>query len=499
MDTETSRFFYAAKAILLGLLTTQVISTLHVYLSNVDLFRTVTSITQAGFLAIPNEHVMPSLKNFGSAFFGGCFFTFTIGAGLSVFSFAFAWIWHRIFGRNRILLIPMILLWLGLTVAVNSNGFSLMVASYFLAAPPVVFVSALKWMPKQGKEKVWLNRLIFIAPVVILAVIWAAHADRFSFLNVRDYLLLSNPVGQKINDSYYRYTLYPAQVFKSLEQKTLKTCRLAPMKDKATARRIESLLIKYDYLPVTADGPVDLEIGEATDSLAFKHKGKTVLETTLKEFSSGPRKVLGQFSVETDGHAFFRQATIISLLLGFPLILYVTVFALFDFVLQFFVGSIRSSMVASILCLLVGLALLAPIRMGRLATDSETGLSEALASESWQHRVVALRTVAKQGLEIGSFETYRTLLTSNNIAERYWLTKALGVSDYPQTYEDLLALLDDPHPNVASMAVLALGKRANKETVKEILSRIKTSDHWYVQWYAYRALKRLGWRQSRSE
>jgi len=29
--------------------------------------------------------------------------------------------------------------------------------------------------------------------------------------------------------------------------------------------------------------------------------------------------------------------------------------------------------------------------------------------------------------------------------------------------------------------------------------RIKTSDHWYKQWYAYRTLRRLGWKQSRIE
>jgi len=30
------------------------------------------------------------------------------------------------------------------------------------------------------------------------------------------------------------------------------------------------------------------------------------------------------------------------------------------------------------------------------------------------------------------------------------------------------------------------------------LKRIETSDDWYNQWYAYRALRNLGWKQSKS-
>jgi len=58
-----NRILYVAKAVLLGLLATQIIATLHVYLSNADLYRTVMTITEAG--------VMHTLKEFGPAFFGG--------------------------------------------------------------------------------------------------------------------------------------------------------------------------------------------------------------------------------------------------------------------------------------------------------------------------------------------------------------------------------------------------------------------------------------------
>jgi len=88
-----NRISWIAKALFLGLLTTQILSTLHVYLSNADLYQTVTTISEAGYLSIPNQRVTHTLKEFAPAFFGGIFFTLSIGAGLSLFSVGFAWLW----------------------------------------------------------------------------------------------------------------------------------------------------------------------------------------------------------------------------------------------------------------------------------------------------------------------------------------------------------------------------------------------------------------------
>lgn len=493
-----NRFFYLAKAILLGLLTTQILATLHVYLSNAELYRTVKIITEAGYLAIPNQQVMHTLKEFGPAFFGGWFFTLSLGAGLSVFSVACAWGWDRILGRSKALLIPIGLLWLGPAIAVNSRGFCPMVSSYFLATPLVVFLCALKWMPKQSEGKRWFIKIIHFLPIALLTIIWTAHADTFLFLDLRDYLLLSNPVGKKVDDFYYRYTLYPAETFKSLEQKTLKTCRLTAIKDKAVALRTEAVLINDDYLPVAQKTPVDLEIMQSANAFIFKHQGKTVLQTPIKAFFSQPEDVLRQFSAAADRHALFRQATIVCLLVGFPITLYVMVFALLNFVLRFFLDPTPSSVVAGALCFFIGLALLVPLRLARMPINDEMALSQALSSKSWQQRVAALRRVVSERLDTADFSAYRRMLASPHIPERYWLVKALAVSRHPETYPDLLAFLDDPHANVVSMAFYALGQRGDRRAIKEILRRIETSDHWYNQWYAYRALRRLGWKQNRS-
>jgi HEAT repeat protein len=48
------------------------------------------------------------------------------------------------------------------------------------------------------------------------------------------------------------------------------------------------------------------------------------------------------------------------------------------------------------------------------------------------------------------------------------------------------------------MAFYALGQRGDRRAVNEIIKRVETSDDWYNQWYAYNALRSLGWKQTRS-
>ena len=490
-----NRLWYVAKAVFTGLCISQILATWQVYLSNKHLFHTVMAIEQAGYLTIPNALVTPTLRTFGHAFFGGCFFTLSIGAGLSISSVFFAWAWDRILGRNRLWLFSIVFVWLTPVVAMNGQGLLPMVTAYFLVVPFVVFIATLRWIPPETTDKRWRNRIIPFVPIALLTLIWTAYADRFLFLDIRDFLLLSNPVGQKVDRFYYRYTLYPAQVFKTLQQKTLKTCRLPNLDDNAQAKGLQNTFIKNDYLPVETDGPVDLEAVVSNNRLELKHAGKTVIQTDLRTFFSRSQQVLNDFSTKTDRYGPFRQATIVFLVIGFPVLLYITVFALILFVTGYLVSPSRSFLVTAGICFVIGLGLLAPLVLGRSKTTPTDQVPGALNASSWKQRVSALRTLVDNKQEIGRFDVYRQMLTSPHLSERYWVAKALGVSRQPETFPVLVTLLDDSHPNVVSMAFHALRQRGNRQIVGEILKRIKTSDHWYNQWYAYRTLRGLGWSQ----
>ena len=95
---------FICKILLLGLSIAQVLSTAQVYVSNEDYYTFLTSVQDAGYLAVPNEHVFSTLRNLGPAFCGGLFFTLTAGTALTIISSALAWAWDRLFSRNRIIL-----------------------------------------------------------------------------------------------------------------------------------------------------------------------------------------------------------------------------------------------------------------------------------------------------------------------------------------------------------------------------------------------------------
>jgi len=487
-------------AVLLGMILCQVLATVHVYLSNQNLYETISAITKAGYVPVPNMRVAIHLKDFSVAFWGGLFFTLSLGCGLSVFSFGSAYIWDQMLGRNRIALILLILSWLIFLAALNVRGIQPLVTSYFLVIPPAVFWISLKGRVEQSREKSRLMRITYLFPIVGLALLlmWVSKTDGNFFINVRDNLLLSNPVGKKINDAYYRYTLYPAEVFKSLDQKILKTGSLRSVSN-PVSRRLENALLYHDYLLVNEEIPADLTITMSDGFLVFSNRGKTVLKASPQKFFNQHSALLKRFSIESDPYALFRQATFWSLLIGLPIVLYVFVFSVLRFITGFYMEPGASSILTASLCFLLGLALSVPLIQSKGMTREIEDISQALSSRHWQKRVAALKMVTEKRLEIGDFPAYRRVLLSTRVPERYWLAKALGVSRRAETYPDLLSLWDDPSRNVVCMVYEGLGRRGDRRVVEKILERLKKSEDWYVQGYAYKSLRRLGWKQKKSK
>lgn len=483
----------------LGLLIAQFLGTVQVYLSNNDLYRTLVVMRNAGYFVIPNQKIMPSLQALGPAFCGGLFFAFSVGGGLSLLSVAAAWVWDRLFSRRIASLFILLTLWMGLLVLVNIRGLCLMESLYFLLLPPAVFVSMLRWMPPPAGQKVWLHRMVHAAPIVILALIWASQMNRQLFVNVRDRLLLCNPVGIAINDFYYDYTLYAAEVFKTLEQKLLKTCDLQSIRTKSLLTSLERALLGHDYLPVQGERLVDLRISSEDDLLVLASDHRALLRIPFRDFLVKPGEALKAFSRQNDRQSFFRGFTYYSLLLGFPLTLYLLLYALFRLLLCLFLNINASSFLASTLCFFIGCGIFLVFAGGTEEKIEVKDVAKALESDHWQERVAGLKAIEQKWLELGSFQVYERLLQSPYIPERYWLLRAMSVSRSPETYNHLLAFLDDPHPNVVSMAFYGLGRRGDRRAVNQILKKIARSDHWYSQWYGYKALRDLGWKQSKSQ
>jgi hypothetical protein len=369
------------------------------------------------------------------------------------------------------------------------------VSVYVLFVPLVVFVAASRWMPQVAEPGPGRRSFAPVIPVFLLALLWSANLDGELFVSLRDSLLLSNPLGIRLNDFYYRYSLYPAEAFKSLDQKLLRTYSVENLKDKAFARSLEQTLTGLDYLPVDKARSVDIRVLQDGDDLLLCRRGIS-LRTPITRFLSDPGTFLSEFSQKTDQYVFLRHFTYISLLVALPITLYLLLFFLFRLACSPFLSSRHASVVASILCLLAGIAIILPLFVARTTKVDAASLADALQSPRWQVRVAALKLLDQRHMEITSFPAYRRLLASAQIAERYWLVRALGASRHPETYRELISFLDDPHPNVVAMAFYALGRRGEPGAIDEIRRRLETSNHWYCQWYGYRALRTLGWKQA---
>jgi hypothetical protein len=493
------RYPHAAGVLLLGLVVAQAVATIQVYLSNVRLCRTLFAIRDAGYLPVPNQEIMRGLQHLGPAFYGGLFFTFTVGAGLALTAMAAVWLWDRVCVRNRYVSVVLCLIWAALLVGVNLRGLSPIATVYFVTVPGVVILATLWWMPARCKGERGRYGIIPVIPVPLLALLWVTQMDGYLFLDLRDHLLLSNRLGTEISDFYYRYTLYPAEAFKALNQKTLKAYSLEDIEDDSMAGSIESKLVHYDYLRVSTGSPADLTLCQRGAFLVLKRGERAIIEVTPQAFFSNTGKLLREFSEEVDTHRFFRRCTFFSLLAGFPIALYVLLFSLCRAVCGLFMSIRTSCVCASAMCLVIGIALFAVFSHSRVRSGEVRDVGEALESRRWQERAATLRLMEKGGMEASDFQAYRDMLKSPHIPVRYWLARSLAVSRKPETYDDLLSFLDDPHPNVVSMAFYALGKRGDRSAIGLILHRIETSRHWYVQWYAYKALRRLGWKQTASK
>lgn len=482
----------------LGLIIAQVLATIQVYLSNIDLYTTLVAVNAEGYLAVPNAKVLRSLQDFRPAFYGGLFFTVTIGAGISLGAMAAAWIWVQVFLKERLVLFFFLLVWGGLLFAVNSNGFSLFPTLYILLTAPVVFTLTANREIKADIQTDRIRRLVHLIPVPFLALLWFTQFDNEMFLDLRDNLLLSNNYGRKFGNFYYSYTLYPAEAFKALNQKTIKTGSIKNIQSRSMNQRIGRRLIANDYLPLSDATDVDLVINQKNDHLVFESDRRQVFQISIDQFLADSRKVLQQFSEECDRDAIFRQFTFLSLLIGFPVSIYMILHAVLYYLGYFILGRSTAALTASIICLLIGIIVLVYFQSNRSRSIHIQNISEALISDHWQTRVAALKLIEQKKLEIASYQTYPVLLRNRTPQERYWLVRTLAFSRRPETFKDLLKFLNDDNLNVRTMAFYSLGLRKNPRAIRPIISKIEKSDNWYDQMYAYKALRSLGWKQTRS-
>ena len=343
-----------------------------------------------------------------------------------------------------------------------------------------------------------MQQLVHLIPIPLLALLWFTQFDSAMFLDLRDNLLLSNLLGRKFSDFYYTYTLYPAETFKSLDQKMIKTWGFENNQTRAINLNLQNRLAANGYLLLPDTANVDLKIIQKEDNLVFRSGEHIIFQIPVNQFLSDSQKMLQKFSQQIDRKATFRQFTFLSLLIGFPVLIYMVLHAVLYYLFLVFLDRKAAALTASIMCLLIGIIVLVYFQLNRSGNINFKDISQALQSENWQTRVAALKTIQQEKLEIADYRAYPRLLKSRIPQERYWLARTLAFSRRSGTYDDLSTFLNDKNTNVRCMAFYSLGLRQNPSAIQPILERIKISDNWYSQMYAYNALRSLGWKQTKS-
>lgn len=485
----------AAKVLGFGLVLSQMIATLHVHLSNLGFHEKTLRIMESGYVSVPNAKTLPLLVQWDTAFFGGVFFTLTLGCMLSLFVFFYAWVWRRFFFRKSVFLLPGLVLWAACLWLVNARGLQVMASAYFLLIPPAVFAATLFLMNRDPQPLDAKSLAVQTAPFILLAALGVFQLDRGIFIHFRDVVLLSNPAGMKINDFYYRYTLYPAETFKSFDQKLLRTCHLSDMSYGVYAKKLEKALVRHDCLPVAGE-KADISLSAMNRDVILQFQGQVVLKADQQAFLANPAKYLKAYSQKTDSFIFFRSFIFFSLLIGLPASVYILVFGFLQYGFSKVINGKAASMGASVCCLAAGITLMLLLQGGE-TTLEDKDLAGMILSEDWIERTRAIQRVVELKQDIMTYPVGETHVKSPFIPERYWLALALGKSRNLEARVYLTRMVEDPQVNVRCKAHAALGRTKNKAFIPLIFDKLAKSGHIYEQLYAYRALRDLGWTQTR--
>lgn len=486
-----------ALSLIIGLITAQVLFTGFVYSSNNHLHQNLLAMKAAGYsLLVPNALVIPTLRQWTPAFCGGLFFTLTVGAGLALIGWLAVFLWRVLPKYRRIIFTVFLALGAYVVFRLNLHGLNFRVTAICLIIPALAGLTARACYGNRPASPGFFMFALHVSVFNVLlcfAVAWIPDMKADLFITIRDHVLLTHSLGRNINDFYYQYTLYPAEAFKSLDQKLLKTITLS-VPDKSLYPRIENRFLDADYLPVNA-GSADLKVTLENNRLIFDANGRTVHSATVSDFVNQPFDTLETVSDSVDRQAFFRTMTFISLMAASPLLCYVLLHAFFTLLL-FPVPAVNiRSGIAGVLCAAAFIGGILSLS-NAAAGPSEAGLAgRYLHSENWRDRVNVLRQMAEEDLPFSVPDDAFERLQSPLIAERYWLAKAAGQGGGLRSKQIALALVEDDHPNVACMALYSLGKQGDPSVIPLITRHIEETDHWYVQWYGYKSLKRLGWHQ----
>lgn len=480
--------------------------------SNRDLLREQEWLEKAGYVAVPGTVLRPQISSLKTYAAGGLFFSLSVGL-----CYAFLWgipFWVLTPWPKIRTILVMAVVWPVLFLYIVSSVWRMMWPfGLFLIAVPFLIHHLRSRGRFHGHGH---HRLTDVAPYVTglvgtVAVVYMLFTPTLTgrdFVRLRDGVFGRSAIGRGIVDFYYSYTLYPARVIKTFNQKLQRVLQV----DKEgfgekELKRIEEILAWRDIF-IGEDAPSDARIKKNTTtgtlSILSSHP-RVCIEKDLNEFMKDPDTLLKEYNEDADRAFFLRRAVRWSLFQIWPFMGIFFVYTLLVFLVSLPFANpapTRDALAAFLLFLFLLLGLSALVGPKRVVRDTE-GLMATIAGKAPGDKITAAMALWER-LEHDREQARRysshfiSMLDDPHPVVRKWGIDFLALTEGREGVNDLTRLLKDPSPDVAYHAARSLGKIKAIQARDALLEIVTSNGGWYLKTTAYIALREVGWSQSSS-
>jgi hypothetical protein len=504
-----SLFIYILLCLLIGFIAGEIMGWVLVAQSNKILLAEQQWLVENGYIAVPGINLASELESWKTHLAGGLFFGLSIGLCYAFIWSLFIWGLHP-WPKIRIS-ISVFLLGLFFIFYIFTQGKALNVFfGLFLIIVPFLLMLIFSIFGFHKKVESGLMQAMpymagFLGTIIIVSFLIGPSLTGRDFVRIRDGLFGRIKWGRRVSDFYYHYTLYPARVIKTFDQRLQRFLRIdANVFAEKEFKQLKRVFTWRDIF-IGEDVPSNTMIKKDKETgkmLIICSNPSFSIETSLEDFFKDPKNILKEYNMRTDSAAFLRRAVRWSLFHIWPLMGIFLIYFFLIFICNLFFkrpSSTRDALLAffSILVLIMSFRYL--MMPKKISLDTES-LLNTIKGNNTGNKITAIMAlwerIEKDKKKAGHFsEHFIKMLDDPDPIIRKWGIDFLAYADEKKAINILIRLLKDPDANVAYHAARSLGKFRAREAREPLLKILAGEGEWYLKTTAYIALRETGWSQ----
>ncbi|MDY0132876.1 MAG: hypothetical protein RBR53_09410 [Desulforegulaceae bacterium] len=461
-----------------SLFTAHILWTIFIFLSNKELLEKSKALKiENNILISPAGLAAKGLEMFSTGFFSAVFFTFTAGVFFTFTGVFLGFLYSKSKNKLKTFLIIFyifLLILIGYLLGDYFANILIGILSFFLTI--------------KLKPNIYFTK-IYILPIIALAIIPFLYNGNSFFSDFRDKVLLTNSFGKAINNFYYKFTLYPAEIIKSPLKKQLKTAQLIGF-NHSEQKHLESVLEKYNYFHLkNKNVKKDIKIFKFKNKVNLKTKNLE-LDFDCKSFLSDTDKIIIKIA-EKQQSPFLIKITIVGFVIFLPILLIFSFSIFLKTLFKLIFSNKTSEISTSVSFILILYLVLFPVFNSSF--NEKLTIEKEINSTNKFKRINALKYIYQNKIK---FPVSDKNLNSSYDAERYWAVLNFPIKT-PKDLDKIIKKTRDDNINVRCKAYQRIGTISPfYEKHYKMASEFLNSDYykikdWYVQWYAYNYGKKI--------